>query len=32
MLKVRGRLTVITALVIGVLSMSMTVHAEEEKN
>ncbi len=31
MLKVRGRLTFITTLMVGVLSMGMTVHAEEEK-
>ncbi|MCM1175771.1 MAG: VanW family protein [Blautia sp.] len=30
MLKKKGRLTVITALAAGLLSMSMTVHAEEE--
>lgn len=31
MLKVKGRLAFITALAVGVLSMGMTVHAEEEK-
>jgi len=31
MLKIRGRLTFITVLTVGALSMGMTVHAEEEK-